>query len=363
MLKNSCNISQPDVIIRYIIALITAFLAIYTQCYLLLILSMVVGYTAITRKCYIYRLFNINRVLSNTNYYKARLPLNNPSPVMVFGDRGEVLFANPSATQIFNDVANLTHISKFLPDDIISSDSNVCELKEHDNKVFQIEYVGINRDRSIYAYINDVTEVTELNDEIEKTQKEVIYAMGEIGESRSKETGNHVKRVANYSKLLALKAGLSLEEAELLKVASPMHDIGKVGIADEILNKPGKLTEDEFIIMKTHAQIGYDLLKSSNKPILKAAAIVAGEHHEKYDGSGYPEGKRGEEIHIYGRITAIADVFDALGSDRVYKKAWELDQILAFFKEQRGKHFDPKLLDLFFENLDEFLAIRDKYVD
>jgi len=209
--------------------------------------------------------------------------------------------------------------------------------------------------------MQDITETVKLHSEIEETQKEIIFKMGEIGEVRSKETGYHVKRVAEYSKLLALLHGLSEDEAEILKMASPMHDIGKVGIPDEILNKPGKLNPDEFEIMKTHAEIGYDMLKSSNRPIIKAASTIAREHHEKWNGSGYPRGLKGEQIHIYGRITAIADVFDALGNDRVYKKAWKLDRILELFKEESGKHFDPNLVDLFFENLDEFLKIRDRY--
>ena len=142
-----------------------------------------------------------------------------------------------------------------------------------------------------------------------------------------------------------------------------MHDIGKVGIPDAILNAPRKLNEEEFEIMKTHAKLGYDMLKHSDKAILRAAAIVAHEHHEKWDGSGYPRGLQGEDIHIYGRITAVADVFDALGSERVYKKAWDLEDILKLFEEQKAKHFDPKLVELFFENLDSFLEIRDRFKD
>jgi len=202
-----------------------------------------------------------------------------------------------------------------------------------------------------------------LNDEIENTQKEVVFTMGAIGESRSKETGNHVKRVAQYSKLLALYYGLSKEEAELLKQASPMHDIGKVAIPDSILNKPGKFVPEERVIMDTHAKLGYDMLKSSRRELLQLAATVAYEHHEKWDGSGYPRKLKGEEIHIAGRITAIADVFDALGSDRVYKKAWDDDRIFNLFKEERGKHFDPKLIDIFFNNLEEFLSVREKFKD
>ena len=206
-------------------------------------------------------------------------------------------------------------------------------------------------------------EVASLNEEIINTQKEIIYTMGEIAESRCKETGNHVKRVAEYSKILALNLGLPEEEAEMLKLASPMHDIGKVGIPDSILNKPGKHTIQEFEIMKTHAQLGYDMLRHSNKRILQAAAIVSKEHHEKYNSSGYPNGLSGENIHIYARITAVADVFDALGSDRVYKKKWEDERIFQLFKDERGKHFDPNIVDIFFKNIDEILEFRDTHTD
>ena len=202
-----------------------------------------------------------------------------------------------------------------------------------------------------------------LQNEIEETQKEIIFTMGEIGESRSKETGNHVKRVAEYSYIVALGLGLSKEEAELLKIASPMHDIGKVAIPDSVLKKPGKLTDEEFDIMKQHTTIGYNLLKNSRRTLMQAAAIVASQHHEKWNGRGYPLGLKGEEIHIYGRITAIADVFDTLASDRVYKKAWELDRILNLLQEERGQHFDPRVVDAFFEQLPHILRIRDTYKD
>lgn len=202
-----------------------------------------------------------------------------------------------------------------------------------------------------------------LTHEIEETQKEVVLTMGAIAESRSKETGNHVKRVAEYSKILALAYGLSEEEAELLRQASPMHDIGKIAIADSILNKPGKFTHHEYETMKQHAQLGYEMIKGSKRTLLKAASIVAHEHHEKFDGSGYPRGLSGDNIHIYGRITAVADVFDALGSNRVYKKAWSDERIFTLFKEESGKHFDPALIKLFFNNLDEILAVRESLRD
>lgn len=223
--------------------------------------------------------------------------------------------------------------------------------------------VGLSVDEIEHKVQTGLKEIKQLNEEIENTQKEVVFTMGAIGETRSKETGNHVKRVAEYSKIFALHYGLPKNEAELLKQASPMHDIGKVGIPDAILNKPGRFDENERKIMNTHASIGYDMLKHSNRSILKTAAIVAYQHHEKWDGTGYPNGLKGEQIHIYGRITAIADVFDALGSDRCYKKAWDEERIFKLFKEERGKHFDPKLVDIFFEHLDEFKNIREKFKD
>ncbi|AXX91517.1 regulator [Malaciobacter molluscorum LMG 25693] len=225
-------------------------------------------------------------------------------------------------------------------------------LKDLDGNIF--EYIGIR---------HDITEIVELHKELENTQREIIYKLGEISESRSQETGQHVKRVAEYSKLLAIKYDLSEEEINTVFTASPMHDIGKISIPDAILHKPGKLDEQEWEIMKTHSKIGYDILKNSTRPILKAAAEISHSHHEKWDGSGYPQGLKGGDIPIFGRITAIADVFDALGSDRSYKKAWPIENILDLFHKERGKHFDPNLVDIFFENIDEFLKIRDKFKD
>ena len=227
-----------------------------------------------------------------------------------------------------------------------------------------VQYTAISHDITAQKEIEQANrQIEALNKEVEETQREVVFRLGAIAEARSKETGMHVKRVAEYSKLFAMYYGLEEQEAEILKQASPMHDIGKVAIPDSILNKPGRFTEEEFEIMKTHAQLGYEMLKTSDKKILKAAAIVAHEHQEKFDGSGYPQGLFGENIHIYGRITAVADVFDALGSDRCYKKAWDDEKIFGFFKEEKGKHFDPILIDIFFEHLDEFLNIRDTFKD
>ncbi len=204
-----------------------------------------------------------------------------------------------------------------------------------------------------------IKDVERLSQDIIDTQREVIFTMGEICETRSLETGLHVKRVAEYSYLLATLAGS--EEAEQIKQASPMHDIGKVAIADHILNKPGKLTAEEWQVMKSHSDLGYKMLSASRTELLKMAAVIAHQHHEKWDGSGYPQGLKGEEISFVARIVAVADVFDALNHSRCYKAAWPQAKVLDFLKEQRGQHFDPQLIDLFFTSLDKFLLIKEKY--
>ncbi|AYJ80366.1 response regulator receiver protein [Aliarcobacter cryaerophilus ATCC 43158] len=248
-----------------------------------------------------------------------------------------------------------------------------------DEKKITIELKNLRKDGSYYWVVADlepeyddlgnhigyfaVREDITANKEIEELQKEVIFTMGSIAEFRSKETGEHIKRVAKYSKILATAYGLCEDEVDMLELASPMHDIGKIAIPDAILNKPGKLTDEEFDIIKTHAQKGHDMLGISNRPLFKVASQIALSHHEKYDGTGYPNNLKAENIPIFGRITALADVFDALGSDRCYKKAWDIEKVFEFIKEQKGKHFDPKLVELFFENIDQILKIRDDYKD
>ena len=198
---------------------------------------------------------------------------------------------------------------------------------------------------------------------LKESELETLQMLGKTAEYKDPETNAHTQRVSHYCKILARAYGLDENLQDIIFYASPFHDLGKIGIPDRILLKPGKLDVDEYEIMKKHSQIGYEILKNSKRDILKAAAIVSYSHHEKWDGSGYPQGLKGEEIHIFGRITAIADVFDALGSDRCYKKAWSLDKIIELFNEEKGKHFDPNLIDIFMENLDDFLTIRDRYKD
>jgi response regulator RpfG family c-di-GMP phosphodiesterase len=202
-----------------------------------------------------------------------------------------------------------------------------------------------------------------LRDLIKESQKELSYIIGEAVEMRSRETGSHVKRVAHVSFLLAKLYGLSELDAEMIKLASPLHDVGKVGIPDSVLNKPGKHDDAEWAVMKTHAEIGFDMLNKTDNPILQLGATIAHQHHEKWDGTGYPKGMKGGDIHIAGRITAVADVFDALGSKRCYKEAWHSDDILKLMKDQGGKHFEPKLIDLLLDNAEQFLAVREAFPD
>lgn len=272
-----------------------------------------------------------------------------------------------------------------LPDQVQEGFKQVlADHKSHYHEDYYIGYFSTQKGSESLLYVTFHHELSELDkqlleiyaanvaityenllmrDDIQETQKELVYMLGEAVEQRSKETGAHVKRVAQISQLLAKAYGLPEREAELIKLASPLHDVGKIAIPDNILNKPGKHTAEEWEIMQTHALVGEEILAKSDKRILQLGSIIAGQHHEKWNGSGYPRGLKGEEIHIAGRITALADVFDALGSKRCYKEAWPIEKIIAIIKEESGEQFEPKLVDLFEENLDELVAIREKFPD
>lgn len=202
-----------------------------------------------------------------------------------------------------------------------------------------------------------------LNKGIEDSQKEVIFHIAETMDCRSVETGSHVRRVSEYVRLLALKYGLGEEEAEGLKLAATAHDLGKIGIPDAILNKPGPLTPEEYEIIKGHVQRGYDMLIHSTNPIIQAAALIVLLHHERFDGQGYPRGLAGDDIDISGRIVALADVFDALSTERVYREAWSWEEVFTHIQAERGKHFDPRLVDILLENREEFIQIWSQYQD
>ncbi|MBT3990775.1 MAG: response regulator [Rhodospirillaceae bacterium] len=206
-------------------------------------------------------------------------------------------------------------------------------------------------------------ELQERNKELEETRLEIIRRLGRAGEYRDNETGMHVIRMSKSCQRLALAAGLGEEHAERILQASPMHDVGKIGIPDGILLKPGKLDPEEWEIMKTHAEIGADIMGDFDSPLMRMAGMIAFTHHEKYDGSGYPNGIKGNGIPIEGRIAAICDVFDALTSERPYKEAWSVERAVDLINEESGKHFDPELVRLFNEILPDVLTIREQYAD
>jgi putative two-component system response regulator len=208
-----------------------------------------------------------------------------------------------------------------------------------------------------------VAELTRMQDELRASHEETIYRLARAAEFRDDETGQHLQRMSWYCHLLGSKSGLPAKTCELLRIASPMHDVGKLGIPDRILLKPGRLTPEELAVMQTHAEIGWRILHGSTAAPLELAATIAHTHHEKWDGSGYPRGLRGEEIPLGGRIAAIADVFDALTSSRPYKPAWPLEAALEQMRRGAGSHFDPALIEVFFANLDEVLAIRERFAD
>lgn len=192
-------------------------------------------------------------------------------------------------------------------------------------------------------------------------EHESLIVLGKTAEFKDPETASHVARVSHYSKMLAKEYGMSEDIQEIIFYASPFHDIGKVGIADSILLKPAKLTDEEFETMKTHSTIGYEILKDSKSKYLSMGASIALTHHEKYNGKGYPNNLQGEDIPVEGRITAIADVFDALVSKRPYKKAWSFEDATALLQKESGEHFDPKLVELFLENIDKVQSIYDEF--
>lgn len=206
-------------------------------------------------------------------------------------------------------------------------------------------------------------EVRKATAEIVQREHDTIFRLSRAAEYRDPETGAHVMRMAHYSKLIARNLGQTPEQQDLLFQAAPMHDIGKVGTPDHILLKPGRLTEAEMKVMREHATIGHEILRDSPSPFLQLAAEIAHSHHEKFDGTGYPQGLVGEAIPLAGRIVAIADVFDALTTTRPYKQAWPVEDALRYLHEHRGRHFCPRCLDAFLHDWPAVLAVRERYQD
>lgn len=205
-----------------------------------------------------------------------------------------------------------------------------------------------------------VQQLEQARDDLRSSQAETVHRLSLAAEFRDDETGAHIQRMSQYCGVLAQKVTGDAERAELLQVASVMHDVGKIGIPDSILLKPRKLTPDEYEAMKQHALVGHRILSGGSSELLQLAASIALTHHEKVDGTGYPHGLSGDDIPIEGRIAAIADVFDAVTTDRVYRKAFTLAGALQIMREGRGTHFDASLLDAFFDSMDLVLRIKQE---
>ncbi len=206
-------------------------------------------------------------------------------------------------------------------------------------------------------------EVTKATAEIRAREREVIHRLSNAAEYRDPETGKHILRMAHYSRLIARVLGLSESEQALVLEAAPMHDVGKMGTPDHILLKPGRLTDDEMVIMRRHTDIGAAILGGSSSPLLQTAATIALTHHEKFDGTGYPRGLRGEAIPLHGRIVAVADVFDALTSVRPYKPAWPVERAIDTLRDGAGGHFDPDCVRAFLADEGSIHAIRAELAD
>ncbi|WP_165669861.1 DUF3369 domain-containing protein [Metapseudomonas otitidis] len=272
-----------------------------------------------------------------------------------------------------------------LPDEVAERLRQVLEAKEsfHYDDAYVLYHCN-ERGGSSVLYVTHLEPLSELDrqlleiymrnvaitfeninllEDLQETSKELVYTLANAVEARSKETGAHVQRVSLFGEMLARLYGLPDKEIYLIQHASPLHDIGKVVIPDAILHKPGKLDADEWAVMKKHVDYGVAILQRSRRVLMQVGAQIAGNHHERWDGNGYPGGLAGESIPLAGRIIALADVFDALCSRRSYKEPWSREQVLELIRSERGRHFEPKLVDLLLEHQDEFFAIRERYPD
>ncbi len=258
------------------------------------------------------------------------------------------------------DKESIIHALSIGADDYITKPFFVEEMKARAYNMIKIK----ERDE----FLNKSLDIMEVNllekmKMLEDTQLEIVIRLGKAAEFRDDETGRHIERISDYVNILTEKMGVNREVASMMRYASPMHDVGKIGIPDGVLLKPGKLTENEFSVVKLHTVMGASILGGTSLPMLELAREIALSHHERWDGTGYPFALKGKDIPVSGRIVAISDVFDALTSNRVYKTAWPIEQALDYIKEQRGKQFDPEVVDAFFEIVDSIVHIRQSKMD
>lgn len=232
----------------------------------------------------------------------------------------------------------------------------LCVLNDTKERIFICIYSALR------AY-NHIVNNYLISQKVIKTQVEMIHTLGDVIESRSQETANHVKRVSEISYFIGKKLNLSNEDCIVLKMSSMVHDVGKIGINDNVLLKPGKLTEEEFNMIKKHTEIGHDIFCDSELEVLKKAAEICLHHHEKYNGTGYPSGLKGNEISLFSRIVSVTDVFDAISHKRCYKDAWSIEEAKDYIAREKGVSFDPEIVDVFMNNISDVLKLCNKYPD
>jgi two-component system, response regulator RpfG len=227
---------------------------------------------------------------------------------------------------------------------------NLLSLRRH-------EILKKNRTRVLEQKIDEATR------ELRRREVDTLFRLAKAAEQRDKVTGMHLVRMAKYSAVVARGVGMTSAEQEVIELAAPMHDLGKIGVPDRILQNPGKLDGDDLRVMQSHARIGYDMLKDSSSGYLQMAAVIALNHHEKFDGTGYPTGLRGDHIPLEARVVAVADVYDALTSVRPYKPAWTVADAVEYMRQQAGRHFDPRLVEILMQNREEIVAIGERFAD
>lgn len=240
--------------------------------------------------------------------------------------------------------------------------------KPIDQTEFNVRIRNMLTQGSMYKTIGELTtqlatRAEHTSSKLHRTERELVTRLSRAAEFRDSETGAHVNRMTHYALHIAENLGLERDQQELLFEAAPMHDIGKIAIPDNILLKPGRFTPEEFQVMKTHSQLGHDILHGSESEVICAGAEIALTHHEKFNGEGYPRGLKGKDIPLFGRIVAVADVFDALTSDRVYKKGWLIDDAVTMIREESGRHFDPDCVQAFFKRWERVLEIKEQFGD
>ncbi len=242
--------------------------------------------------------------------------------------------------------------------DFLSKPVDKIEFQARVRNMLQLRDAQVKLSNRAKWLEEEVKKATHL---IETREDEIIIRLSKAAEFRDDDTGSHILRMAHYSYIIAQKLSLPEKQQNIILKSAPMHDVGKIAIPDNILLKPAKLTQEEFEIIKTHTTSGFDILSDSEIEMLQISSVIALSHHEKYNGKGYPKGLKGDDIPLVGRICAVADVFDALTSERPYKKAWSVEKALDLIKSERGEHFDPKCVDAFLTGLDEILEIKKKF--